>query len=283
MSDETTRFDPKLLEGIAYFEQMLQVMPDDRTTLEFLCVAYEQTGDEAKRRRAFIRLANVLLKEGDLDSARMLVERLQGFEEADAQAAVLRIRAATGYVPEVDVSAEGGRAGDAVGDFAALVRPAIAAETALVRRLRESKILDDETGSFVERHLAELAGQSGCFLVSASAILEKENPALSETVVAWMADTAGTPPIPLEIFDGVRELRSRLPEPLVRVYGVLPFARLGSELLVACLNPLDDELRRQVVQAADGPCRFYVAHPRTMEEALERLFAEGPSEAGEAS
>ena len=36
---ETPKFDARLKEGVAYFEQMLKVMPDDRTTLEFLAVA----------------------------------------------------------------------------------------------------------------------------------------------------------------------------------------------------------------------------------------------------
>ncbi len=44
----------KLLEGIAYFEKMLKVMPGDRTTLEFLSVAYEQLGDVEKQRTALI-------------------------------------------------------------------------------------------------------------------------------------------------------------------------------------------------------------------------------------
>ena len=34
-------------EAIAFFEQMLQTLPGDRTSLEFLTVAYEQTGQRA--------------------------------------------------------------------------------------------------------------------------------------------------------------------------------------------------------------------------------------------
>ena len=52
----------KLLEGIAYFEKMLKVMPGDRTTLEFLSVAYEQLGDVEKQRTALIQLAEALLR-----------------------------------------------------------------------------------------------------------------------------------------------------------------------------------------------------------------------------
>ena len=56
--------------------------------------------------------------------------------------------------------------------------------------------------------------------------------------------------------------------------------------LVATLNPADSSLRHQVEASAGSPCRFYLAHPRTMEETLDRLFAEtpaGPEEGEEGS
>ena len=82
----------KLLEGIAYFEKMLKVMPGDRTTLEFLSVAYEQLGDVEKQRTALIQLAEALLREKEYDAADAIGERLSGFSEADAQDMVRRIK-----------------------------------------------------------------------------------------------------------------------------------------------------------------------------------------------
>ncbi|MBQ6009055.1 MAG: hypothetical protein IJL17_10960, partial [Kiritimatiellae bacterium] len=82
----------KLLEGIAYFEKMLKVMPGDRTTLEFLSVAYEQLGDLEKQRTALIQLAEALLREKDYDAAEAIGGRLGGFAETDAQDMVRRIK-----------------------------------------------------------------------------------------------------------------------------------------------------------------------------------------------
>ena len=84
----------KLLEGIAYFEKMLKVMPGDRTTLEFLSVAYEQLGDLEKQRTSLIQLAETLLREKDYDAADAIGERLGGFAETDAQDMVRRIKSA---------------------------------------------------------------------------------------------------------------------------------------------------------------------------------------------
>ena len=63
--------------------------------------------------------------------------------------------------------------------------------------------------------------------------------------------------------------------------GVLPFAKLGDTLLIASLNPLDEALKHQVEASIGTPCRFYLAHPRTMEERLDKLFAEIPPETEE--
>ena len=84
----------KLLEGIAYFEKMLKVMPGDRTTLEFLSVAYEQLGDLEKQRTSLIQLAEALLREKDYDAAEAIGERLGEFTEADAQDMARRIKSA---------------------------------------------------------------------------------------------------------------------------------------------------------------------------------------------
>ena len=74
--DEKPKFDARLKEGVEYFEQMLKVMPDDRTTLEFLAVAYPQLGELDKAEATVAALARVLLKEGDIESASALLPRL---------------------------------------------------------------------------------------------------------------------------------------------------------------------------------------------------------------
>ena len=287
MAEETPKFDPKLEEGIAYFEKMLQVMPEDRTTLEFLCVAYGQIGEPVKQRKALISLAGVLLKEKDLESADSIAERLAQYREPDAQAAVLRIRAAHGMglgpaIADPEPHAQAEESHPASGNTqTAAVHLAIKAEKELVRALVARKVLDDASADDVLNRLTELASAPGCFLVSVLSILEKENTAAGEMAVAVLADEAGTPPIPLEIFTISDELVQMLPESIVRVRGVLPFAKMGDTMLVATLNPLDGALKHQVEGSVGCPCRFYLAHPRTMEELLDRLFAEMPPETEE--
>ena len=277
---ETQKFDPKLEEGIAYFEKMLQVMPEDRTTLEFLCVAYGQVNEPQKQRKALISLANILLKENELESADHIAERLAQYREPDAQAMVLRIRAAHGPHAEptslqksvpAGMDEPSSRQGNT---HTAAVLTAIKAEKELLYLLVARKVIDETISDDIQRRLMELANTPGCLLVSALSQLEKDSTGTGELAVSVVADESGAPPIPLETFTISEELLMSLPESIVRVRGVLPFAKLGDTLLIATLNPLDAALKHQVEASVGCPCKFYTAHPRTMEELLDRLFAE---------
>ena len=271
---ETQQFDPKLEEGIAYFEKMLQLTPDDRVTLQFLCVAYGQIGQLDKQRRALVSYAGVLLKEKDFEAAEKLIEQLENYTEPDARAAVLRIRAAQRPKQAAEPPKEDAATPATGNKTTTAVYIAIKAEKKLARHLAESKVIDEAASDAIQDRLTPLADVPGCFLVSTLSEIEKENTATAEAVSAFLADETGAPPIPIEAFPAVEELSQNLPDSIVRVRGVLPFAKLGDTLLVATLNPFDDALKKQVESAVGAPCRFYIANPRTMETTLDRLFSE---------
>ena len=280
----------KLLEGVAYFEKRLKVMPGDRTTLEFLSVAYEQLGDVEKQRTALIQLAQTLLHEKDYDAADAIGERLAGFAEADAQEMVRRIKFVRNPVQLKAVvrpgagSARGAvRPGGASGEraqsdggvsLAQVVMSAVKAEAALIRDLYAKNVVDASAAEVVQRHLGGLPEATRPFLVSALAILEKESGGLGERAAVYMADAASAPPIPLQAFMPSAMLVRQLPEEIVRVRGAVPFGRLGDTLLVAVLNPLDTEFHAEVERLAGCPCRFFLADPHTTEDFLDKFFAE---------
>lgn len=273
MANEMEQFDPKLEEGIAYFEKMLELTPDDRVTLEFLCVAYGQIGKIEKQRRAFVTLAGVLLKEKDFEAADKLIEKLEKYSEPDARAAILRIRAAHRPTEPEPVKEEPA-ASTPSNKTTTAVYMAIKAEKKLARHLAENKVIDEASADAIQDRLTALADVQGCFLVSTLSEIEKENSSTAEAAAAFLADETGVPPIPLEAYSISDELSQTLPDSIMRVRGVLPFAKLGNTLLIATLNPFDDALKQQVESAAGAPCRFFLAHPRTMEATLDRIFSE---------
>ena len=281
----------KLLEGIAYFEKMLKVMPGDRTTLEFLSVAYEQLGDVEKQRTSLIQLAETLLREKDYNAADAIGERLGAFPETDAQDMVRRIKSVRNPVQLKAVVRPGTGvrpmravvrpAGNAVADkpterpsLAQVVMSAVKAEAALIRDLYAKNVVDASAAEVVQRHLGGLPEATRPFLVSALAILEKESGGMGEKAAVYMADAASAPPIPLQAFMPPASLVKQLPEEIVRVRGAVPFGRLGDTLLVAVLNPLDAEFHAEVERLAGCPCRFFLAEPHTTEDFLEKFFSE---------
>ena len=259
MSEEKPKFDARLKEGVEYFEQMLKVMPDDRTTLEFLAVAYPQLGETDKAEATLAELARVLLAEGDIESATALRPRLEACSSSAAQAMALKVRAAG--TPKPELVPEPTPEALAHGIFAA----AVASEAALADKLGEGELA---------QHIRELPDNGRVFLVSALSTLEKEKPEICEKMVARLADEYGDVPIPLDSFEPEAELVARLKGDLMHYRGVIPFAHLGQTALVAYLSPHDADLKRRVTDVLGMKCRFYLTDPRMVERALLKVFPE---------
>jgi len=259
MSDDVPKFDARLKEGVAYFEQMLKVMPDDRTTLEFLAVAYPQMGELDKAEEAIASLARVLLKEGDVESASALLPRLEECEAPSAKAMVLKVRAAISPRPELEPETVSAVASSG------FVAAAAESEAALAVELGEEGVAEQ---------LRTLPENGRLYLVSALSLLEKERPDACEKAIAQLADKYGDVPVPLDAFEPDKALLQKLPDELVRVRGVIPFARLGDLVLVVTLSPHDTKLKKAVSDALAAKTDFYLAEPRLVEAALQKIYPE---------
>lgn len=263
--EEKQKFDAKLEEGVAYFEQMLAMMPDDRTTLEFLAVVYPQMGEKAKAEHALAELARVLVKEGDVESAVALLDKLEACESSAAKAMAVRIRALKEPKPDLVPEAVATPTSDA-GPAAAEFSRATEAEAVLAESLGEAE---------VAAHLRSLPDNGRLFLVSALATMYRERPDALEPAIARLADAHGCPPVPLDAFEPDRSAAAKLGERLVKLRGTIPFASLAGTSLVAVLNPGDEELRRAVADALGENVRFYLADPQHVESAVAKLWPEG--------
>ena len=251
-------FDAKLKEGVEYFEQMLKVMPDDRTTLEFLAVAYPQMGETAKAESALAELARVLLKEGDRESAAALLPRLEACSDERAKLMAVRIRALAEPRPEL-VPETPPDEPETSGVFLA----AREAEAKLAEKLGEKEIA---------AHLLAKSEGAAPELISTLAILEREKSDSWEQAVAKLADEYGEVPIPLEAFQPDKELARAIGEEIVRTRGIVPFAKLGRTILIAYLSPHDDVLKDAITHALGTRPRFYLADPAQITSAVDKLF-----------
>lgn len=252
-------FDAKLKEGVEYFEQMLKVMPDDRTTLEFLAVAYPQMGEPAKAEWALAELARVLLKEGDSEHAAALLPRLEACNDQKAKLMAIRIRANAEPRPEL------------VPEVAQASEPA-SADVFLEARNSEVKLAEKLGEKEVASQLLAMSDNGRASLVSALYFIERDRSDAFEGVLAKLCDEYREPPVPLEAFTPDRKLAMKLGEELVKTRGVIPFATIGRLVLIAYVSPHDVALKEKVELLLGSKVRFYLALPESIEKAVEVLW-----------
>jgi hypothetical protein len=285
-SDNNDQKDQKITEAIEFFEQMLQSMPGDRTSLEFLVVAYEQTGQTEKRRDCLISLAKTLLAEKDYDNAQVIAGHLSAFSDyPPAQAAVAKVfeevqgQILKGqYHRDMEVmgaaavaSGEGGLE-DAGLAVHALSRSASAAEMDLVWLWKEREYLPKEMCMDVLHELTDRPVTDTPVLISALALLDEQRPEMTEALMEAMQKDSEIPAIPVELFDIAPAAAKLLPLVFIQVKGVVPFAVMGGEALVALMNPFNQKLQEEIKRLAGRPCHFYLAHPQTLAPTVEKLM-----------
>ncbi|MDD4101303.1 MAG: hypothetical protein PHU80_01560 [Kiritimatiellae bacterium] len=278
--------DQKIQEAIGFFEQMLLSMPGDRTSLEFLAVAYEQTGQADKRRDCLIKLAETLLIEKDYDNAQIIAGHLSAFADyPPAQAAVARVfEEVQGQILKSqfrkDVEDMGAGAARDVAEGApqdsglavhALSRSAAAAEMDLVWLWKERDYLPKEMCMDVLHVLTDRPVTDTPMLISALALLDEQHPEMTDALMESMQKDSEMPAIPIELFEPSPAAARILPTVFVQVKGVVSFALVSGEALVAVLNPFNKALFDEIIELAGRPCHFFLAHPRTMAPVFEKL------------
>ena len=265
---EETKFDARLAEGVAYFEKMLQLMPEDRVTLEFLVVAYEQLGRHEDGQKALVSLVKILIREHDTAALEGLLPRLEESDYPPAKVLLLKVK--TLVAPAPDLTPEAPKELTEEEIVESVSAAAVAAETKLIDELVDGKVISDDDGEHLRVQIEATPTHGQLFLVSALQILEKENPNVLERCMAYLADRYGTPPIPLASFEPPKNLFAPFSAHSMRIRGVVPFATIGKDTLVAVLNPADESIRDEF--SAVSPCRFYLAMPSAVEAVLGKVF-----------
>ena len=275
--------DPKLIEAIDFFETMLESMPGDRTSLEFLVVAYEQVGALDKRRRCLIDLADALIKEQAFDNAKTIADHLKTFsDDSEVEAVIVRVEQAltkeatapnpSSQYEEVSLDVEGDGSlsvPDPVIEVHAYSRAALSAEMDLVWMLKEKEILPRDVCEELIRALSEYPVTERPQLISAMVFLDERHPEWTDMVMAELQKISGMPAIPLELFDSQDLVLSGITSAYIKVRGAIPFAMMTDEFLIGVMNPLDTVLQADISSRLGTTCHFFLTHPRTCREMLE--------------
>jgi tetratricopeptide (TPR) repeat protein len=261
--------ESEVWQAISAFEAILEVMPDDRSSLETLSHAYEQIGDRVKALDYLLRLAEVVLAENDPEAAAHVVERLQEYAEAGDQVRemIQRMQAQ-----------ELGEAGDGHADAppAASSEPTmfrVTDELAFAWKLFEAGEISQEDYSVVAQDLAELSIDPNLSTASVLHVLETRAFSGLERVMGYASRDTKTPILSLISYEMVRDVTGLLPLDFMIRHGAVIFGQMLEELLVVVMNPYNQALRKEIATKTGKLCHFFMTQPRDFDDWMRALKA----------
>ena len=277
-SKQREELESQVWSAIAAFEQIVQTIPNDRVSLEALSHAYEQVGDLARSRDFLVRLVGVVVNEKDRDAADLLRERLErhAASSAEARDAQTRLEAflAEGRPEARSFNAAAEPAAAAVrAELVEAERPTshVAAELSFAWTLFQAGELTQEEYATVAQDLSEVSASKSAVTVSVLHVLQDRGNRNVERIVAYATRDAGTPMIPLSLFEVQPAVLRLLPSDFVVRHGVMPFEVMGTDVLVVLLNPYNKALRKRVETIIGRPCHFFLTLPTEFDTVMARL------------
>jgi len=268
--------ESQVWSAIAAFEQIVEMIPNDRVSLEALSHAYEQVGDLTRAREYLTRLANVVIEENDRDAAVMLKDRLGKFSASDSAARDTEQRLdtflGTGTPPkEFDLGPKTKRDEDAQKADDAEQRGAhVASELSFAWTLFQAGELSQEEYASVAQDLSTVSANPAEVTVSVLHTLHDRGSRSLERIAAFAARDSGIPVIPLSLFEVPETTVNLIPREFMIRYGVMAFEMMGNDVLVTLLNPFNKSLRDKVTSLIGRRCHFYLTMPSEFDAMLER-------------
>ena len=245
----------ELQQTSTMLEQILEVMPDDLFTLRAL---YETS-------------LKLELPEKAFECLKRLDGGARASQNAEMIAFVLNQYASiVDDVPEVQKRMERLQELKHVADLMSDEVPkkpvterksGLESEMALAWELFQAEIISQEEYSNVLHDITEMSSREVSVPVTVLHILHDRNFSRFEKLLTYLCQKSGVPIMVLSQFEEREELREVLPLEFISHHGVLPFARVGNDLLLAVLNPLNKELVLRAGELSGRRCHAYLVTP----------------------
>ncbi len=261
----------EVLSAIAAFEQILEAMPHDRSSLEALSHAYGQIGDHAKAGEYLIRLGQVLLDEHDLKAAQGLVDKLAGYAEDDPRAKSIMDR-----IGKMVQSPAGEHSAVKAGQVESAACESLlkgfdmSDEMSFAWNLMESKKISEEEYASIVQDLTEMSTGEAASTVSVMHVLDARGSKSLEKILAFVSSECKTPIISFSSFDLQGDTILLLPLEVMLRRGVVVFELIGSDALVVMMNPYNKKLQKDVTTALGRHCHFYTTTPAEFDQAVQK-------------
>lgn len=253
--------------AIQAFEQILDAFPDDLNTLEALFQAYESLEEPDKAGVYILRAGRVAVQQTGMPLSPVLADRLTRLAPTVREAAQIltalgedRLRKAQAAAPEP--AAKAPAAGEKFVSRAD-------AELELAWWFKSEGLLTEAETAEAVRRLSE--GNAGPERNSLLALIQSCQMGDFEKILIALAKESGLAILPVSNFETPAAVASLLPLDFMTVRGAVPFEVIGTDLLVAILNPHDAPLRREIEQLSGRTCHFFLTPPSEMDVWLQRI------------
>ena len=265
--------DSHIQTAISMFESIIESMPTDRVSLEALAQAYAQIGNTAKARDYLLKLAHVVADESDRETAEHVSTLLKPYIGSDPLVAE-----AARHLDEMlrrPSLAEGAKKNEAAAtpEAAALRNHnVIADEMEFAWNLLRAGELSQEEYASVIQVLTDLSASGNIMTISVLHALMDLHSAKLESVLNYTAKQSDMPIIPLGSFDPQPESYNMLPLSYIVRQGVIPFERIGPDILVAVLNPYNKTVLEEVGTATRHKCHYFLTSPADFDNCINAIY-----------
>lgn len=253
--------------AIQAFELILDAFPNDLATLEALFQTYESIGEEDKAKFYILKAGRVAIEQSGSPVSPALLNRLQILAPAHAEAAKLLASMGEEVLhPTPGVTSPVIKKLDEKKR-----RHPLEAEIALAWTLKEADLLSDTTYAQLVQDLTEGSVSERSSTVSLLEIMQSREAVDFEKVMNFIARDAEIAILPVASFETPDAIATILPLEFMVRNNIAVFESVGSELMIATLNPYDQSLQLEVEQRCARPCHFYLTPPSELKAWLQRI------------
>lgn len=275
--------EDELWSAISSLELILDVMPEDKISLQTLAAAYVDIGDISKAVELKVRLGNIALDEQIISEAAEIEEELADLRDHDENVKEFLDRYESMKDMEdkkqevVAVSEPENSATTPDDAFRDLDKPFdISKEISLAWEIFQSKLLTEEEYSSVVRDLTDMTVSQSVITVSTLHAIQSRGYKTIENIIAYLGETYNAPFVNISSFDLQESVLKLLPVRLMIKFGVLPFDVLGNKsLLMVVMNPADTKLVKQISTILNRKCYAYTTYPHEFDQVLMQLHNAG--------
>ena len=261
----TSDSEAEIWNAIAAFEKILEALPNDRISLETLADAYEKVGDHTRAKDYVLRLANVLIDEGDEDAVYDLLKKIKAFDQDDVHVKETLVRIES-LKPEKVMAV-------VFDDASALNRRStnIAAEISFAWNLLQAKKLTQEEYASVVHDLSEHSSKKSEVPISTLHVLHDRNfPAIND-IMAFVAATCNIPIISLSNFELQPKIADLLSVEFMIKRGAIIFDLISDDALAGILNPYDTQLHMDIEDLTGKTCHCFLVTPEDFDSTLAKI------------